>query len=697
MAAVSSSAELSSPACAAAPATQRISMKVLLLANTGQEPSILAWRVALRREGVPFDVILAATRRAPIAASRLSSRLAEGMQLAHYQAIVVATDGLGDRATYAHSDGFERSEWQAIEEYERAFNIRRLIAYVHPSASYGLDPPFAAGALDGIQGTLTAEGRTVFPYLKGQVPFDTGTYGYLASPSSPANFQTLLRGPNGSALLGVHTRADGVQEMVQTFDANHSQLHSQLLRHGQLNWLTRGVRFGEQRNYLGIHVDDVLLGNHGWNTAAHATDRDRGATIRMSAADAARAAQWSTRAGVRLDLLFNGAGSERYVAERSEDGADPLLEELRRRKASFGWVNHTYRHSNLSAESATRWHIGFELQQNIAWARATLGLSCEASPVSRYGAIDPSEVVTGEHSGLAELPPGEPCASELASPQNPNLLGAFADSAIESFGVDASRPYPSDPLDAASARHAAGATFTNGEAQAIPRYPTSLFHDVCTEAQEVDEYNTLYGPVRSKDGRSGDSGSPGSGACASPPLALADILDGVVAQMFEHMMGNDPRPHYFHQANLAGDRLLLAVLDRLLARYHAHFVVPIRQPGMSEAGRLLARQRAWSSASSVQASVVQASSVQASSAQSSAVQASSVQASGYIQGDRVTVQNHGLSSLEVPLTGACIGEHYGDMASGWVTVMPGSSTFTACSTWPSASPLRGLRRKRSRR
>ena len=44
-----------------------------------------------------------------------------------------------------------------------------------------------------------------------------------------------------------------------TVASNQFQSHNQPLRHGMLNWVTRGVFLGYQRNYLGLDVDDVFL------------------------------------------------------------------------------------------------------------------------------------------------------------------------------------------------------------------------------------------------------------------------------------------------------------------------------------------------------------------------------------------------------------------------------------------------------
>ncbi len=144
---------------------------------------------------------------------------------------------------------------------------------------------------------------------------DTGTYGYEATPVSATNFDTLVTGPGGSALVGIYTHPDGVQEMVETFNQNQYQLQAELLRHGALAWATRGVFFGDQRNYLETHIDDNFLSDDSWSvagnatTAAHSTDFNPADALREVPADVTTAANWSKANNFRIDMLFNGGGS----------------------------------------------------------------------------------------------------------------------------------------------------------------------------------------------------------------------------------------------------------------------------------------------------------------------------------------------------------------------------------------------------
>jgi hypothetical protein len=830
------------PGSAGAAPLPRIDMKVLLLGTSTTEPDFQSWQAALQREGVSFDTIITSAGHTPITASTLSGTLGDGTQEGKYQAIIVSVGGLIDCSSGTCASGLTAAEWSAIESYEQNFEVRQISGDVFPGVSYGMNSPTTSGALDGVPGSLTADGLKVFPYLKGPVGMDTGTYGYEATPVSTTNFDSLVSGPGGSSLVGVYTHADGVQEMVQTFNQNQYQLQSELLRHGAIAWATRGVYFGHQRNYLETNIDDNFLADDSWDTATHTTNYDPAAALREVAADVDLAATWSAQNNFRIDQLFNGGGSVAWAAGctlatgaggsgssqgcGATPGTDPLLTEFTKTNpatgkpytASFGWVNHTWDHSNVDQGCATQNYIEAEVQQNTLWAAKAassspgnpntggLGLASTTDPAVALGAENPGVLVTGEHSGLANLLPGNPgtvdpsfstatpsatggtpggaftvaqptvtyaitdqfssgglessasttvqsvpaggsvaltwdavChasdykiyrqigttgvwtllttmpapsnsfvdpaggsttdttgggasnltytdtgsagtpsasgpptvngATESPYQQNTGLDAAFSAIGIKAFGSDASKPYP-NPANATfssgsppSSQFAAGATFTQPSgAQAEVRYPTNIYYNVSTEAQEVDEYNHLYLPPPN-----GACVNSSTTTCLSAPATFADIINSVDLGMFQHIMGNDPRPHYFHQTNMmgtpppgppttgtppatspsVGDGLYYSTMNQLLATYNSYFNVPIEQPTSLAVAQLLAQQAAW---------------------------AANNQVSGYIQGNQVTVTNSG-AAAQIPLSGIpTVGSSYGGTQSGWTSAPTGTST-----------------------
>jgi len=745
---------------AVAGAAQRIDLKVLLLGATGSEPSFQAWKAQLQREGVPFTQLVATPGHAPITAATLSQTLPEGTQEARYEAVIVAVGGL-PVCTETCTSALATEEWAALQSYEQTFHVRQLTAYAFPTPEYGLNFPTAAGAMEGQTESVTAAGQSVFPYLQGPVGIDAGTYGYQATPVEPATFTTLVAGPEDSALVGVYVHPEGREEMVQTFDGNPFQLQSQLLRHGQLAWATRGTYLGDQRNYLELQVDDLFLPDDAWDVATHTTNFNPEAAIRMTPDDTARAVAWSQSTGLRMDMVYNGGGSDQYVAEH---GSDPLLTSMQATRASFGWIDHTYDHPNL--DCSTRGFIVNEIEDNILWAAA------KGFPALR------TELVTGEHSGLANLIPGSPgtidppeleeegstlrggtlvpgtyeyavtattengettastttqtttrtrasvrlrwfaickattyqiyrrtspagawsriatvpqpltaftnngpvriaftdtgLAGAAGTPpsantaalspygQNPNFAGALTSAGVRFIAADASKPYPVTPTSTTGPTYTAGTSFVDGPARVIPRYPTNVYYNVATQAQLVDEYNHLYLPPS----LGGVCVNTATTTCREAPATWADVVAAESQRIFGHMMGNDPRPHYFHQSNLARSTeaeggVFYPVLDAMLARYNAYFnaSAPIVQLTPTQIGELLAHQEAWATAS-----------------------AGGV--TGYVEGASVALSNTTAAAVNLPLTGTEVGTVYAGTRSGWIRAARGVTTHTAATAWP---------------
>jgi hypothetical protein len=511
-------------------------MRLLLLGLTGQEPAFLAWAEWLTNAGAIFDAV---------ALNDPDHRLAllDDSGNARFQAIIQAEAGLLQIAL----DPAERSQ---LDRLERQHGLRRLTAYTLPKSEIGLSAPHYSGPLTEGQARVTPAGRAVFPYLRDRLPVDPGSWLHLSRPIDAEQFEPLIAADDGGVLVGIHRTRGGREEMVQTFSVNSIQAQGQILRRGQLDWLTHGIHIGLERHYLSVHVDDVLMANHSWNPNHHESETHPARTIRMSAEDARDAARWSRDRGLVLDLACNGAGAP---------AGDPLLEALLEDRDVFRWLNHTYEHRDLDVAGPA--DVAAEIERNREWA-AQVGID-----------LAPDSLVTGAHTGLANLGVTPP------RPHNPALIAALRSHGIRYLAADASRPYPApggdDPLPA-------GTPFLLGTTIVVPRHPTALPHDAATGAQVLDRLRTL------------------GGSAASYP----ELADAEARQVFKAVIGNDPRPHYCHQSNLVGARgpdagesepaLMLALLDAVLQRYREHVVgLPLQQPTMAEVGRLLHRRQAW--------------------------------------------------------------------------------------------------------
>ena len=410
-----------------------IELKVLLIGADGTEAAFGDWKSLLTREGVPFTAMVAKDA-GPLTAATFSDRPGHAL----YQAVVLSNDGLYYWNGSAYVSALSPESWTALQAFESQFRIRQVTSVVYPQPQYGLEYPTFAGDFGGETGQLTDAGKQAFPYLAGTVLYDRGAYGYKAKPLAGSGFQALVQAADGSALVGVNTNPDGRQELVATVAQNQWMTQSQLLGHGTLNWVTRGVHLGMNRNYLSLHVDDAFNGDDRWDTAANVTSSNKSIAIVMSPADVDRAVAWEKASGLRLDLAFNGA-----AAPIHPDLAAALIAAKQR----FGWINHTFTHLNLDTlDTAT---ISAEISQNIAFGKA-----------NRLP-FDSTELVTGEHSGL----------------NNPNVAQALADNGIAFTGSDASRE---------AGQRLIGSTLT------VPRHPTNIFYNVGTKAEQLDEYNYIY-------------------------------------------------------------------------------------------------------------------------------------------------------------------------------------------------------------
>ena len=593
-----------------------VDMKIALVGVTGTEAQLASWEAPLKRAGLPCVSLALGDE------PHRRLLLAE-MRRAGFQALILADARILEET-------LDAAAYRELERLERAWRTRRLISWAYPTSAIGLRPSPWSGPLDGVAAYLTPRGEELFPYLRSELTLDVGSWGHPAWPLGSAQFESLVTTADGAAVLGIHRLQDGREQMVQTFATNSLQSHTHLLRPGQLMWLTRGVHLGFERHYLSLHVDDVLLANPSWNVATHASDHDPRTHIRMSAGDAAHSARWSRARGLRLDLVCNGAGTARYAAERP-DRRDPLLETLLAERGCFGWINHTYGHLDL--DEAPRAMIEAEIAHNVRWARSA-GID-----------LEPLSLVTGGHSGLANLAVTPPC------PQNAELADALAAQRIRFIACDASRPYDAGQAE----RVPPGAPFQVGQALVIPRHPITLPFDAATARQALDRLGRLAG--------------------RREPGAWAEFVAGEAQRILRLVLSNDPRPHYVHQSNLVRDAdgrvLLHELVDAVLSRYRASLTATwIEQPHFEEVGALLMRLQAWRMAVATHVITVR------------------------VEGAQVRIENRADVPVAAPLTGAAVGTRCGATRSGWCVAQPGMTTVVLEPGGPYATRTESASRSR---
>ena len=288
-------------------------------------------------------------------------------------------------------------------------------------------------------------------------------------------------------------------------------------------------------------------------------------------------------------------------------------------------------------------------------------------------------------------PPVVENANELPWEQNPYFNAALTAVGITTVGADGSKAYPNPP-DAqfgigatySGPTYATGQPFVDGTAQAAPRHPINIFYNAATNAEELDEYNTLY-DADYPDSQCHDSPAT---TCSTTPFTFAQVINQIASGMMQNLLSNNPEVSYVHQTNIMGtppypgilppasyvpaatsqsgtdgDGLLYEVLNPLIAEYDSYFnsSTPYEQLTLGGIGNTLADQTAW-------ASVLGGSSPTVTASETNGV---------------VTVTNTGAGAVNVPVTmppgttvsGSASLQSYGGVLSNWVSV-PGGSAQT---------------------
>ncbi|MTE21683.1 hypothetical protein F0L17_21730 [Streptomyces sp. TRM43335] len=648
------------------PPAPRVDLRVLVVDDGG--PAVDAIGSALDDAGTPYTTVDLTDAGRPTVDADFLGDTVDGRPRARYQGVVLPGE---------NPFGADSPETAALAAYEREFGVRQVDAYTYANPAVGLNwarDPGYAGPLDGRTARVTAAGKAgPFGYLEGGVPFEDNdprideSYGYLAVPLAdppegavftPYVEMTVPGTEAKGSLVGEYVH-DGRSELVVTFAYNRYQTQYRLLARGIVAWLTGGVHLGVDRNHFAVHVDDVLAADDRWNTELNCTpgDVDCGEAgegvesdpIRMTAADAEYAARWSADRGLTLDLAFNGGGS---VAHRAENGgADPLADRLLADRDDHRWINHTYDHPFLGCVQDTTvvpWRCATDEDGNTVWtSREFIAAQIEDNLVwatAHHLEVDPSELVTGEHSGLVTLPQ-QPV-------DNPDLAPALADNGVAWLASDSSRE---------SRQRAVGPALT------VPRHPMNIFYNAGRTVEQVDEYNWIY--TRASDGGSGICETAPNTTCLDAPLDVPAGYESHIVPLeariaLRHVLSNDPRPHFVHQSNLAEDRIAYPALNRILDDYDDLFAdnAPLVNLPMRDIGEEMARRTAWRGA----------------------LDGGNVTA--HRTGDTVTVVAP--AGVDVPVTvpegttrrvdgtGRSVGEAYAGLRTGWVDADAGEQRVT---------------------
>jgi len=635
----------------AATATQQLDLRVLVVDDDS------AWidglRAQLDVEGIPYRAVQTGAADRPVIDAAF---LASGDR-GYYQGVILPSDTPGDLG---------QDELSAIRAYESTFGVREIDAFSWANPALGLQYARRTGDLAGETATVTTAGKAQgFQYLNGPVPFSQGSYAFVAEPltasSAPpmpsgATFTTLVSAPidasSSGSILGVYAH-DGVEQLVVTAAMNWFLPQFKALAHGMVSWVTRGVHLGYNRNRFTVHVDDAFSEVALWDAQHNCTpgeDCPRNANgesiypplaTRMTPADVDYAVSWQQANQLSLTLAFNGA----YAA-----ADDPLTQSLVANKAAFKWLNHGFEHiyqGCVQDFTTVPWQCATDGTGAVQWVSQDVvyqEITQNITTGNTFGLpFDVREYLSGEHSGLAQLP--------QQTVDNPNFVAALPQAAIGVIGADASRE--------ASQRVVGGAT-------TVPRHPTAVYYNAATVAQEVDEYNWLY-TTRADGGSGYCEDNPATATCIAPLDPATGYQSYIVptdaAFDLFFILSNDPRPFYAHTSNLTEDRILYPLLNEVLSRYRTVFQpsAPLLSRTLTQAAQELGDQDSWKVNGMGDNPTV----------------------SGYVQNGQVVITNtgNGRVPLTVPANATVSGatlESYGGEQSGWLP--PTASTTVQLQT-----------------
>lgn len=647
---------------AAAPADLAVELRVLVLAD--DEQSSRGVIDQLNRAGVPFTRINLSDPARPRLTEHFLVRELDERLRGSFSGIVA------EQAFPPQLSGAERT---ALADYRRTFDIR-LVRTTPPEIA---EPPAAAGAEANLGGTnaratyegdvagltarVTDAGRTgSFGYLRDEFSFDGELAGsaYVALQVGPASASVShtplvtapIPGVRATGSLVAQEMGNGLEDLVLGIEPDQWSAYWNVLAPGVMDWLNRGVNPAANRNYLSVHIDDVLLPNALWNTADNCeygfhcpTPPGVETTVRMQPSDVSRLVEWQQRSGIKLDMAQNGAGSAQYAAHHG--GNDPLTEELVAQRDQLRWISHTWSHAFLGCErnlGANSWQCATNEQGQTKWfdnKALTDEIGNNQTFMEKLGLKNYStdELVTGEHSGLRK-PPEQP-------EDHPHLATAVTENGIKWIASDASDESHTRPI---------------GSATTVPRHPIDLDYNTATAEQAADQYNWLF--TSREDGGSGQCEQDPNSPCVEPidpKTGYADvIIPREAGEVFQHAITNDPRPHFVHQGNIASEGLLYPLLDRALADYRNVYAdnTPLVNPTMTEAGEALVNQEQWARARDDVRVIV--------------------------SGTRVKLENTSDRAVRVPFTGPLdsklvnrlgmvtsdFGEEYAGSRSGWLEV-----------------------------
>jgi hypothetical protein len=579
------------------PAHPQVDLRVLVIStgDRAQDPGLELMARTLDQVGVPYDVLDSST-------TDLTDALLSSGNRGHYNGIVLTQADLFTGGS--PGGGFTPDEWRRLHSYERTFKVREAVISGFPVTDAARDLDYGMGEAGA---NLSTQGRWVAPAGEGRLFNYVNTANTLPIPeysiwARPRSGGTGQAGPRVTPLLVDDADrskvlvsrleyADGRQVLLSTVGNAWFWLHSNVLAYQFLDFATGGLFIGGRFVSLSTHTDDMFLPDDLWDPALNRTNPDLSYRITPADLDAARAATAAFRAAHplaatwKLQFPFNGVGANAFT--------DPLTWSVLWNKHEFGWINHTYRALQMDrlcpdpdepqpAECpVTDYQTAHDdiAQNRLVWAGLGLPGYDEGAPY----------LLSDSHAGLHDRRgTEEDPADDVLFPDglNPNFFRAARDLGVRFVASDSSRPNQD--------REQRVPGFE--DMVMLPRYPTNVYVNATTPAENVDEYNWLYHDRFVAQGQ--DPCTVPGAICE--PRTYEELLDAEAETAVTHMLSGRAWPHYFHQSNLrdygGGRSLQLDWMNAVMTRYEQLFTLPVKTPDASDLGpaaldRIVAAER----------------------------------------------------------------------------------------------------------
>ena len=589
----------------APPGTSRINdpltMKLLVIAVDGTEPSYSAVQAFLDQIGIPYDTYLSVNHLNNPSAYPLPN-FASSPNTANYYGIILTIGNLA----YCNANGcqstFSASDWAAMDSFTATFGVRTVSLYTWPEPRYGLTYAGVAVSTSTTSpvNVKVASGQALaastFSYVTANASIPVANaYMYMANPTAATGETTVpvLTAAYGGATYtvgAIHTAATGQQYLALTMDHNPYLKHSLVLSYGLLNWVTHGIFLGAKKYYLSPEIDDFFIDDDlfdptvpqcvpsGFQLDPTSDLSDYCDTIRIAGSGLQATYNWQAKlrakpqtAKFQLSMAFNGVGTDPVNGWAPPN--DTLTPKAQSLAPYFYWMSHTYDHEDFDCYNpvpnsgictpATTSQVDAEVLQNVTVGNNLFG-----------SYFDSASMVTPGVSGLG----------------NPNFTSEAYVDGLRYVVTDASQPGQGPPSANTGIWNA-----LNPSLFEIPRFATNIFYNVDDAntgvvGSEPDEYNYFYGP-------NGISKQPNGQPWFTINQTYSQIISTESNNLIMNMLRGYAFPSMYHQSNLhiysSGRSLVIDLMNATISGFESLINLPITSQSESAIGKLLQARMAY--------------------------------------------------------------------------------------------------------